>query len=812
MYSIKKILERFAQCILKFPVHILICSLGIFIVSIYFAQKIHLNSSLDGLLDEENSVSKTLKESNEIFDHKDIAIIFIRSNSFKEGQAFVKKTADELKKHPELKEVYYELSDNFFTKNILLYFELTDLKKIYYRIKQKINYEKKKFRVGLLLDDLVEDDPGLAYQDIFEKYKKKQNFNFSNSEASFFYKKKSNTQGKLGKHIFIIMARPNQSALNIAYSSKIMSDISTIMKKHKPDFPDIQSIEFTGRYQKKPESFKSLIDNFKRVTLISVLGVLLVLFFFFRSFWPIVLLLSGLIYGVVLTIGLAQIFIGNLNLISAFLVAILLGLGIDFGIHIILRYKEERNAGKTVREAFILMYTQTCLASIMAALTTSIVFATLMFSNFTAFKDFGFIGCFGILCILFSYMTLLPAMLLTLTHHLKIRIIISPMKFYLPSVIWKRKKIILYTCSILTLVCAFGFTKLEFNYDFSRILGEKNLPSYVLGKEVNELFGKSFDVPSLIIVKNLDQEKNILQQLQKSSEEGSETPIISFAIGKSSFLPQNQKNKLNIIRNIRNLIDNNQKYFNQLNKKQIKKMKQFKKSLYPIMFTTNQLPNYVKNVFSTKKPNESRRMILIYSNINEEDGKEIIQFADYITKLQIDAQPIQVASQSLVFAEILKIVHSEGKMILAIALLTIFLLVIINLQSLPQGLLVFFPLMLGLVWMIGIQALLGLKSDFVNIITYLIILGTSIDATLHLYHRFKKSRDLYVTMRHTGEAITISSLTTFIGFGSLIFGRNESIVDLGLLSIIGIITNYLSCMLVLPVMIQFKLKKLNNHT
>ena len=171
--------------------------------------------------------------------------------------------------------------------------------------------------------------------------------------------------------------KPQKPSLDINYSSKVMSGISEIMERHRYEFPAIQSIEYTGRYQKKIDSIQDLVKNFKNVTIVSLLGVILVLTIFFRTIRPVILIATGLIYGIFITLGLAQIFIGTLNLISTFLVGILIGLGIDFGIHIILRYKEEKIAGKSMEDAFTLMYTETGLASTAAVTTTAIAFGML---------------------------------------------------------------------------------------------------------------------------------------------------------------------------------------------------------------------------------------------------------------------------------------------------------------------------------------------------------------------------------------------------------------------------------------------------
>ncbi len=804
MNFVKKELEIIARVILKFPVLIFFISFIFMIIAFYFSTKIQINASFRSLLPKDHAVLQTLDEANQIFNHRDIVLICVRSNSFKKGKDFVKNVSKKLKQYSELKEIYYKSPMSFFREKVLLYLDIEDLNKIYKRLNKKINYEKKKGRLGLLLDELVEDDPGFTYDDILSKYTKRLNFDYDKSKSIFLVRKKILANGE-NSYIFLIIAKPKESALSIAYSQTLISQIDQIIQIEKEKFSEIQSVEYTGRYQKKPESIKTLITNFKRVTFLSLAAILIFLAVFFRSFRPILLLFIGLSYGIFLTLAITQIFIGSLNLISSFLIAILLGLGVDFGIHIILRYKEERDAGKSVTEAFVLMYTETCFSSLIAALTTSFVFASLAFSNFLGFSDFGFIGCVGILCILFAYMTLVPSLILIATRHFKISIILSPMKLYLPPILWRKPRVLIVISSLITILSAISLTQLQFNYDFSRLLGEKGLPSYSLNRELKSLFGKNIDVPMMLITNNKEEEKKLLQYLDQQIKINSQnSPLISASLGLSSFIPSDQPKKLNHIKRIRTLINVNKKYFQQKTITLKGKTINFERQLLPKVFSERDLPAYIKNIFKKKDTSSKKRMVLIYSNIKGEDGLEVAKLANFFSQMRIDSKPVQIASDTLIFAEILKIIKGEGKLIFILACLSIFLMISLSMKNIYNGLIVFLPIVLGLLWMMGTQAILGLTSDFVNVISYIIVLGTSIDAAIHLFHRFEESNDILIASQNTGEAITLSSLTTLLAFGALLFGKNESIIGLGLLTIIGITTNYLSCMLVLPAILKLK--------
>ena len=134
-----------------------------------------------------------------------------------------------------------------------------------------------------------------------------------------------------------------------------------------------------------------------------------------------------------------------------------------------------------------------------------------------------------------------------------------------------------------------------------------------------------------------------------------------------------------------------------------------------------------------------------------------------------------------------------------------------NLKSFSKSLIVFLPIVIGLIWMIGIQGLFGIKNDLINVIAYPIIIGIGIDGSVHLYHRYMESKDIIVAMRNTGKAVTLAAATTAVAFGSLLLGKNKAIVGLGLLAIVGITMTYLSCIFAVPAVISIFKEKRKKH-
>lgn len=111
------------------------------------------------------------------------------------------------------------------------------------------------------------------------------------------------------------------------------------------------------------------------------------------------------------TFGTAYVAYGTLNLMTSTLGLVLLGLGIDYGIHFFGRYAEERGAGCSVSDAIQSTFATTGKAVMVTALTTAAAFFVLMAADFRGFSGFGFIAGVGILYALMAMVVLLPALL-----------------------------------------------------------------------------------------------------------------------------------------------------------------------------------------------------------------------------------------------------------------------------------------------------------------------------------------------------------------------------------------------------------------
>jgi predicted RND superfamily exporter protein len=145
---------------------------------------------------------------------------------------------------------------------------------------------------------------------------------------------------------------------------------------------------------------------------ISSLILVLILFFYAYRRW-VTLLFAGLplFGGIQLTMGIASITIGSLNILTSAFAAILVGLGIDFAVHIYDRYHQERASGADISSAVETTLTQTGRGIWTGAFTTIFAFAVLFFSRVQGIVELAFLVSVGLLCALLCIYFVLPSFL-----------------------------------------------------------------------------------------------------------------------------------------------------------------------------------------------------------------------------------------------------------------------------------------------------------------------------------------------------------------------------------------------------------------
>ena len=175
-------------------------------------------------------------------------------------------------------------------------------------------------------------------------------------------------------------------------------------------FPDIRFFLTGISVLENDEMRRSMADS-TTASIMSFVGVAVLLFLGFRGFLHPLLGLLMLATGMAWSFGYTTLVIGHLNILSVSFAAMLMGLGIDFAVHILSRYLELRHAGQDLMKALDSTAESVGVGIITGAVTTSLAFFCATLTDFLGVAELGIIAGGGIMLCAFAAFTILPAII-----------------------------------------------------------------------------------------------------------------------------------------------------------------------------------------------------------------------------------------------------------------------------------------------------------------------------------------------------------------------------------------------------------------
>jgi len=162
----------------------------------------------------------------------------------------------------------------------------------------------------------------------------------------------------------------------------------------------------------------NVVSSFLRETVLrdavvaAALGFLVVAFLLwmdYRRLWDTFLTLVPLLVGLVWMLGGMVLMGASMNFMNIFVSTMIIGIGVDYGIHMIHRYRE---LGEKSEEELVAGFVETGKAIVLAALSTTVGFGSLSLSHYPGLQSMGKVAILGALSTALVAITLLPAFLL----------------------------------------------------------------------------------------------------------------------------------------------------------------------------------------------------------------------------------------------------------------------------------------------------------------------------------------------------------------------------------------------------------------
>jgi predicted RND superfamily exporter protein len=613
---------------------------------------------------------------------------------------------------------------------------------------------------------------------------------------------------------------------DVDHGEALVGELDHLRAKVSAAHPGV-SMGFTGGNLTAVSEHAAIFKGIVLSSLITMVLVGLVLAFYFRSLTLLVLLIGALILATAVGFGAAALTVGHLNAATAFLGAIIAGNGINYGILLIARFLEElrrpfaptgpgERAGDlpAVDRALARAIIGTLKPTAIASLGAAIAYGSLAATSFKGFADFAIIGATGmLLCWVASYM-LLPALILRIGRHTRNfdgdpfvgGILVRLLGFRQSGLVLA----VTGAIAIGAVVLVGRYVAADpFEYDIKQLRSEGE--DAVVARRWMQIsdrnFGRGFAGRTYIAADRLEQVPLIAQAIRDADAARPERlRTIGSVHSLQDVIPPGQDGKLAVLAEIRTLLDDDA--LTALDPNEQAELRELRPPDDLRAITPADLPPVLKDAL-TEKDGRIGYLISIHSanQLDEWNGHDLIRFADAVRTIKLpDGETVTTSGSSVIFADIVDSIERDGPIVTLVAAAALIVMVVLLVGFTRRALAVLAATLAGALLMIAACAILGLHVNFLDFIALPITLGIGIDYAINVAHRHDSDEvpDPIATLRTSGSAVFICSLTTMIGYGSLLVSDNLAIRGFGTASLIGEVACLLTALVLVPALLAVR--------
>lgn len=707
----------------------------------------------------------------------------------------------------------------FFSEYKYLYASLPELQKLRDDVVARYDYEVgKKSGFDLGLGDEAEP-PEITAASLKKRFQKKVD------EAK---KKERGVDGYyIGEHdhLGVILVRtPLGSGDPKAF--ELEQKIRGLVKQINPHSWDpTLEVEFTGNLITSAEEHRAVTQDLAHVGIWGVGLILGVVFLFFLRVRTLLSMTFTIATGCIWSFGMAYLTVGYLNMATGFLVSIIAGNGINFGIIFMARYMEARRDEKLkVPDAIRATHRDTHTATLAAAGAAMIAYGSLAVTDFRGFKHFGIIGGAGMLLCWIATYVLLPAILVISERY-------SPMFESGPA--WRAKlkgiygypfafvarrfpraitSIGLLLGAVSVVLAAHYFLHDPMEYNLRNVRNDHHSPTSAgrLSVRVDAIIGRLGQDGRAILTERLDQVKPLVKVLdaRRDAAPAGKKPF-NKVVSIFALMPTQQQKKLALLHTIRDRMDRARKhgFINDADWKKLQKQLPAKLST----ITLADLPEQVARPFQEVDGTRGRIVYIVPSDGRSiYDAHYLMQWADSFRKVTLpNGDVIRGTGDPVIFSDMLISIGQDAPKAIFLSLLGTILVVLVAFRARASGWLALGTLLIGLSWLVAFLALRNIKLNFLNFVALPISIGVGADYVVNVMKRRQLEGDsqLYRVFVETGGAVVLCSLTTTLGYIALTLSINGAVRSFGLAAAVGEITTLAATMLVLPAFLFWRAKR-----
>lgn len=618
-------------------------------------------------------------------------------------------------------------------------------------------------------------------------------------------------------------------------------------------------LRITGEVALAGEELSSSLRGMEYAGIITFVLVALVLYFAMRTGGLILNVLICLLMGLVLTATFATVVVGHLNVISIAFAVLYIGLGADFAIHFLLRYREVIENGLSPGEAIHISGGDAGAALTACTVTNAIGFYAFMPTDYSGVAELGIISGTGMIISLLVTLTIGPALLRYLPRRMPVQSVAksSVGKVLEFSLKWHK---LTYAVTLAATVAAFMLLpQVRFDYNLLNMQDQK--------ADTVQTFRELLTEPDLspwhvaVLASNRLEAEHLAQRLAKLPEVNKVVTILDFVPAEqeekylhiqemaltvgpiATTLPLQVRIKSDVVlaeqykalrglaaaldqfvakhpehssaitastlkSTLANLFVQLDKVGNDEKSKLLYAMEDDLLAMLPLAlqslrtateaepFGQEDLPAPLRERWHSQAE-EYRLAVYPVEDLNDNDAlRRFVRAVQQVAPQAIGAPVISLEAGEAVVQAFIQA--------FSLALIGVIIILLVLLRSIKYTLLVLLPLLLSSLFTAALTVLLDVPFNFANIIALPLLLGLGIDSSLHMVYRSLNNELVSEVLIHTStaRAIFYSALTALVDFASLMLSSHQGTASMGILLTVGLAFTLICTLIILPALLR----------
>lgn len=324
---------------------------------------------------------------------------------------------------------------------------------------------------------------------------------------------------------------PNFSMIEFEKIDRLMAEIKQTMREVNAEFPALE-IGYTGDIGMQADENQAMKFDLLVPMLVAFVLVALIIIFSYKQLRFISFSLITLVVGIVFNYGLLGVTIKEITIVTSMMGALLVGMGIDYGIQTITNFGAFLDEGLSPVEALRETFTKAGIGTLLAAATTATAFFVLAATGSKAFVQFGFVAGTGILCCYLAMTIILPALLIWFTPRTRKTSRIPKINYdFLTSIATFMNRHRWFTWIMTTLITSILFLfifNLNFEYDLLKLEPKQMISINTFNKLMDKF--EFMPTTALISSNDLEYSRRVTESLEKE-------PMIAEVRSISQFIP-----------------------------------------------------------------------------------------------------------------------------------------------------------------------------------------------------------------------------------------------------------------------------------